>query len=184
MTAPRCDQIDEYLCGWLPPDEAVSFEAHLADCASCRDECAVQRRIDRLLAGAYVSIAPVPTSLRGRVDRGIQAARRRRMAGWAVAITAAAGVLLVFGLWVRENSSVLPREARETAQSASVTEHSANPVVPKVEAKPPVAPALVTVVDLSSAIVMPVESHHPNVTVVYVFPTIPADREGESLRSP
>ncbi|MGO9114592.1 MAG: anti-sigma factor family protein [Thermoguttaceae bacterium] len=184
MTAPRCNQLDEYLCGWLLPDEAAHFEAHLADCAACRDECALQRRIDRLLADGNASIAPVPVSLRGRVDRGIRTARRRRMAGWAIAITAAAGAVLALGLWVRENLSFLPRERRETAQSLPATENGPVSVVPPVGSEPPANAVHVTMVDPLSAIVMPVESHRPNVTVVYVFPTIRVDREGESVRSP
>jgi anti-sigma factor RsiW len=184
MTAPRCEQLDEYLCGWLIPDEAARFEAHLANCAACRDECSLQRRIDRLLADANASIAPVPAGLKSRVDRRIRAAHRRRMVGWAIAVTAAAGVALALGLWVRENLSFVPREGRETAQSLSATENGPVSVTPSVGSEPPAAAIHVTMVDPSSAIVMPVESHRPNVTVVYVFPSIRVDREGESVRSP
>jgi anti-sigma factor RsiW len=184
MIALRCDQLDEYLCGWLMPDEAARFEAHLADCAACRDECSLQRRIDRLLADRNASIAPVPAGLKSRVDRRIRAAHRRRMLGWTVAVTVAAGAVLALGLWMRENLSLVRRERRETAQSSSATENGPVPVVPPVASEPPVAAVRVTMVDPSSAIVMPVESHRPNVTVVYVFPTIRTDGEGESVRSP
>jgi hypothetical protein len=116
--------------------------------------------------------------------RGIRAAQRRRRVGWAIAIAAAAGVAFVLGLWVRENQSVVHGEGRETAQGSPATENGPVSVVPPVGSEPPVTVVRVTMADPSSAIVMPVESHHPNVTVVYVFPTIRADREGESVRSP
>jgi len=184
MTDHRCDQLDEYLCGWLPPDEAARFEAHLADCAACRDESALQRRIDRLLADGNASIAPVPAGLKSRVDHAIRAAHRRRTVRWAIGVTAAAGAVLSLGLWMRENLSLVRRERRETAQNSSATENGPVPVVPPVASEPPAAAARVTMVDPTSAIVMPVESHRPNVTVVYVFPTIRTDRAGESVRSP
>jgi len=91
---------------------------------------------------------------------------------------------LALGLWVRENLPFVPREGRETAQDSSATENGPASVVPPVGSEPPVTDAHVTMVDPSSSIVMPVESHRPNVTVVYVFPTIRADREGESVKSP
>jgi len=184
MTVSRCEQLDEYLCGWLPPDEAARFEAHLAGCAVCREESALQRQIDRLLADGNAAVAPVPVSLKSRVDRGIRAARRRRMVRWAFAVTAAAGAVLAFGLWMRENPSIVPRVVRETAQSSSARENGPVSVVPPVSSEPPVTAVHVTMVDPSSAIVMPAESHFPNVTIVYVFPTIRVDREGESVRSP
>jgi ferric-dicitrate binding protein FerR (iron transport regulator) len=32
-----CERIEDYLDGWLTPEEAAAFEAHLAGCASCRE---------------------------------------------------------------------------------------------------------------------------------------------------
>ena len=78
MTDPRCDQLDEYLCGWLSPDEAADFEAHLAVCPACQDEAAVQRQIDRLLAEATAQIEAGSHRLAGRIEREVRAARRRR----------------------------------------------------------------------------------------------------------
>jgi len=184
MTASRCDQLDEYLCGWLPPDEAARFESHLADCAACREESALQRRIDRMLADGNASFAPVPAGLQGRIDCGIRAARRRRMAAWGIAITAAAGVVLAFGLWGREKTPFVPREAHETAQSSPADGEGSVAIVPPLSSEPPIPEVHVTMVDPASAIIIPVESHRPNVTLVRVFPTIRVDSEGENVKSP
>ena len=174
MTDPRCNQLDEYLCGWLSPEEAAAFEAHLVDCADCQEDCALQRRIDRLLADGNAWITPVPVGLRSRVDRGIRTARRRRMLEWSSAIAAAA-VALALGLWATAKHSF--RDGQEMAQRQ--TGEGNSPVAIVARSEPPVPAARVTMVDPSSAIVMPVASHHPNITLVRVYPTIQISREGE-----
>ncbi len=171
MTVRRCDQLDDYLCGWLSPDEAAAYEAHLVDCGSCREECASQRRIDRLLAEAGAATAPVPAGLRSRVDGRVRAARRRRMLGWAGAVTAA-GLAIAFGIWTTKNTVFLPREGRDTTQHASSEDHHIPSVAPPAGAVPPAVAVQVTMIDPSSAIAMPVESRHPDVTLIRIFPTI------------
>jgi len=178
MTDPRCDQLDEYLCGWLSPDEAADFEAHLAGCPACQEECAVQRHIDRLLAEGAARIEPVPVLLPGRIERGVRAARRRQF-GWACSLTAAAGIVLALGLWGAP-AVFFPRDdGRPMAQRPTDPVHAAEPFVPQ-----PVAAARVTLVDSSSAILVPIESHSPNVTVVCVYPTMKIEREDAKRPSP
>jgi anti-sigma factor RsiW len=176
VTDLRCDQLDEYLCGWLSPEEAASFEAHLADCTACREDCALQRRIDRSLADGNVWITPVPVGLRSRVDCKIRTARRRRMLGWASVIAATAGVSLALGIWATAPHSFMPRDGRETAQHLSGEGNGPAAILPRSE--PPVPAAQVSMVDPSSAIVMPVESHRPNVTLVRVYQTFQVSRDG------
>jgi anti-sigma factor RsiW len=190
MTEPRCEQLDEYLCGWLSPDEAARFEAHLADCPSCREERSLQRQLDRLLAEGTARMEPAPVALARRVDRKVRAARRRRLFAWAVAVTAAAGIVAAVSL-LAARSSLLPRDddrpiARRTANDGAVSEESAPPqrpprlqsggVQPESPAtpEPPVMAARVTMVDPMSAIVVPVETRSPNVTLVCIYPTTKA----------
>jgi anti-sigma factor RsiW len=179
MAEPRCEQLDEYLCGWLSPDEAAEFAAHLAGCSACREECAVQRRIDRLLAEGAAGIEPVPAALADRIERGVRAARRRRRVGWACALTAAAGIVLALGLWGAPRSSFLRNDARPVVTApVAADDLPQQPVLPS-SAKPQAAAiARVTLVDSSSAILVPVESHSPNVTVVRIYPTVKIAREG------
>jgi hypothetical protein len=172
------------LCGWLPPDEAVDYQAHLADCTACREECALQRRIDRLLADGVVAIAPVPARLRNRVDGGIRAARRRRVLGWAGAAAAATAIAIALGIFATKKIAFSPREGRQTAQHSSAGNDIPPSVARATGTGPPAAVARVTMIDPSSAIVMPMESRHPNVTLVRVFPTISTTRDDESPASP
>jgi anti-sigma factor RsiW len=184
MTDRSCDQLDDYLCGWLAPDEAVAYEAHLADCAACREECARQRQIDQLLAEATVATAPVPAALSSRVAGRIRAARRRRALGWAGAVAAATIVVIAAGLLATKSVVVPPQEERQTAQGSSAGNDVLSPIASLTSPEPPAGGAHVTMIDPSAAIVMPMESRHPNITIVRVFPTIAATSEDESPSSP
>ena len=181
MTDPRCEQLDEYLCGWLSPDEAAGFEAHLAACPTCREEATLQRQIDRLLAEETAQIEPVPVALAGRIERAVRAARRRRLVGWAGAVTTAAGIVLAVGLWAAQNLFFPRDDGRPMAHTPAVPTDAPEPSAPFARSEPPsAAPVRVTLVDPSSAILVPIESHSPNVTLVCVYPTTKVDREGDS----
>jgi anti-sigma factor RsiW len=44
------DKLQEYLDGQLPPSEARTVEAHLAECAACQGDLALLRQVDDALA--------------------------------------------------------------------------------------------------------------------------------------
>jgi anti-sigma factor RsiW len=176
MTAPRCDQLDEYLCGWLSPDEREGFEAHLADCAECQRECAIQERVDGLMSQCDDDIAPAG-DLRSRVDCAIATARRRRVLGWAGALTAAAVVALALAAWKARSVPVAPHDDRAIAQQPAGGENRPLPAPPPAGPQAPEPGVQVSMVDPSSAIVMPAASHSPNVTLVFVYPTFPIIKE-------
>jgi len=185
MTDPRCERLDEYLCGWLSPDEAADFEAHLASCPACREESTVQRHIDRLLAEGAAPIEPVPVLLPSRIERGVRAARRRRQLGWACTLTAAAGIVLALGLWGTPTLFSTRGNDRQTVKNPAAPVHATEPLAPPTLPEPQsVAAARVTLVDSSSAILVPIESHSPNVTVVCVYPTMKIEREDAKQPSP
>jgi anti-sigma factor RsiW len=170
MTSRPCDQLDDYLCGWLSPDEAGVFEAHLADCAACREARALQRQIDHLLAERTGATAAVPIALRSQVHSRIQAARRRlilRRAG----VAAACVVVLSLVFFATKGITFAPREARQSAQHSPV-ENDVTATTSTASAGPPIQVARVTLIDPSSAIVVPLDSNHPNVTLVRVFKAI------------
>jgi hypothetical protein len=178
MTDPQCDRLDEYMCGWLSKDEAAEFEAHLAGCAACQDECAVQRQIDHSFADAAARVAPLPATVADRIGHGVRTAQRRRQIGWASALAAAAGIPLALGVWVASTAIFSNGDHRPTAPTptiaADVPKLPAPPVIPDSQ---PIAAACVTLVDPSSAILVPVESRSPNVTVVCVYPTVQIEPE-------
>jgi anti-sigma factor RsiW len=172
MAELGCEQLDEYLCGWLAPDEAAEFEGHLAGCSACREQSAVQRRIDRLLAEGATGIEPIPAALADRIERGVRAARRRRRVGWVCALTAAAGIVLALGFWGAPRLSFLRHDARPVVAAPVAADDSPGQPAPPFAKPQAAAMARVTLVDSSSAILVPVESHSPNVTVVRIYPTV------------
>ena len=130
-----------------------------------------QGRIDRLLAEGTAAIEPVPVALASRIDVRIRTVRRRRVFAWAGAMSTAAAILLAVGLWATQNNFVPQRGGSPNGLRSTVVDDHGWPTAP------PAAVARVTMIDPSSAIVVPMESHSPNVTVVCIYPTIRTNRE-------
>ena len=78
MNFAQCEHLDAYVGGWLPDEQTIAFEAHLADCAACREEIDQQRRIDRLLCEGTKRLEAVPAELVDRIERQIAVRHRRR----------------------------------------------------------------------------------------------------------
>jgi hypothetical protein len=183
MTDPRCERLDEYLCGWLSPEEAADFEAHLVACPTCREEAAMQRQIDRLTKEA-AQIEPIPVALAGRVACGIRSARRRRLFAWLATATTAAAIALAVGIWEGQALRYPRNEGRPLAATPAIAVTTPEPLKSSATAEPrPTIVARVTATDPSAAIVVPIESRHPNVTLVCVYPTIRLATSNASGRS-
>jgi hypothetical protein len=101
-----------YVTGRIEPIDRVKVEAHLADCAECRGELAIERRLHgevaQLPLDAGLGFAelrrrlaltpPIPARRPARaLDAVRRAAARPGRKGWAIAAQAAA-VLLVVGI--------------------------------------------------------------------------------------
>jgi anti-sigma factor RsiW len=184
MIDPRCEQLDEYLCGWLAPEEAAAFEAHLAACPTCREEAALQRRIDRLTKEA-AEIEPIPVAVAGRVERALRRARRRRRVAWLGAATTAAALAIAVGIWESQTVRFARNGRRLPADTPSIATAVPEPFKTSVAAEPrPAIVARVTATDPSAAIVVPVESHRPNITLVCIYPTIKIAAADDSKSSP
>jgi len=173
MSVPECDRLDDYLLGWLPDDEAAGFEAHLVDCPACREELQQQRRIDRLLAAATGQIEPVPASLVDRIEEQYHRSHRRRVARWAWGLSAAAlaasvlAVLLVMGAFGTGN------QPQPIVQEHPKPVGDAEQVAPPGRQPPrPGAVARVTVDDPSAAILVSLQTERPNISIVWVYPTV------------
>lgn len=117
MSDQLCDQLDDYLGGWLDKSARGEFEAHLERCADCRGEVERQRRLDGLLAQAGAHLEPVPPGLVRRVERHLAAAQWRSRAIRAVAGLAAAAVLVLSVLlWPHRPGTAPTVTIRETPQ--------------------------------------------------------------------
>ncbi len=189
----ECDRLDEYLCGWLGPEEAARFEAHLASCPACQDECALQREIDRLLAQGSDRFEPVPNALAIRIER--QATRLRRRLAWTCALAAAVSLAAAIGLWAFHNRSSGRGDEWPVAEAPPTPTNAPAPPAPPAPSGPPAptapsapqrpAPARVALVDPSSAILVHAKSRNPSITLVWVYPTVRVDQNDvKGVRSP
>jgi anti-sigma factor RsiW len=111
-----------YALDALSPDEAEAYEAHLAECARCREELAALGEAATALAHGAVAPTP-PPELRERILQAAAADRpnvvpllRRRPAQALVGVAAAtAAVAVGLGLWASSLHDSLQRE-RSAAQ--------------------------------------------------------------------
>jgi anti-sigma factor RsiW len=167
MNGP-CDNLDAFLNGELPGEDALTYEGHLAQCEACREAVDQQHWIDSLLRSpARNEIEPAPPTLPRTVRHLIQSRRRRaRLA--ACGLAAAAAVIIAAG-WI----AVLNRQARDSESGM------ADAVIAKTEpshrrslqgsatSQPPRA----VFVGGEDVFVAAVQSPHPNVTIVRIYPT-------------
>jgi hypothetical protein len=192
---PNCpgDRLDEYLAGCLSAEEAARLEAHLADYPACREAVEQGRRMERVLVRAAERLAPLPASLVDRIEGQIRTRRRRRAFRRAVGVAAAAAILLAVGVWLVPHEGAAPpkpRSLRPQAAAERPAEPAPDPEVdperesetePKADAHE-AAPARTTprekeprarvaLLDPSDGILVPIETSHPNVTMVWVHPT-------------
>ena len=171
MNPSPCDDLDGYLSGWLSEDERARFDAHLADCPECGLGLQ-QERIARLLTRAAWA-EPAPPGLLDRIDGRIRASRQRRLRRWALALSTAAAAVLAVGLWLAVPHQSVP------PHSPPIVEKPAEPEPPPPQAAPPAPlasdpepPARVSLADASDGIVVPVSTSNPNVSMVWIYPTV------------
>jgi len=173
MNPCQCDNLDGYLAGWLSDDERAGFEAHLAGCRVCRREAEEQRRIDRLLAEGAGRLEPLPPSLMGRIEGQFRSTGRHRLIRRALGLSTAAAIMLAVGLWYTLQDVGMPRGPERIA------EKPIEPVAGEHEAAPPPplafddqSPVRVKLADPADAILVPLETDAPNVSIVWVYPTL------------
>ncbi len=168
MNCAECEHLDAYVAGWASDDRTAAFEAHLNDCAACREEIHGQRRIDRLLREGTRRLEPIPASLVDRIEGRIGVMRCRRAVRAACGTACAVALLLGVGLWLTTQADLPSGTPSEVA-----VENRPSPVGgderPAVEVEPLVE---IVVVESSTAIVVPLKTDNPNVSIVWVYPTL------------
>ena len=166
MNHDECEMLDSYLADDVPAEAAARFEAHLAECAACRDAADQQRWIDDLLRSpSRQELEAAPADLAESVRRAM-GRRRRRVRLMAGGLAAAAAALLVAAGWTV--LTVRQADHPTIAVVDAAKEPSPNPSLRGRGNQPPPRAEFVGGPDV---IVVPVATSHPNVTVVRVYPT-------------
>jgi len=103
-----------YANGTLDEDEAIAVEAHIAECAECRDGLAAERVIGSEILATSLDVEESWAAMRRRIEEPPRtdervvpfqrkpSPRRSIPLGWAVAAQAAALTLVVGGVWLIE----------------------------------------------------------------------------------
>ncbi len=173
MNSSQCDNLDAFLCGWLPEDEAARFESHLAGCSACRREIDQQQKLDRLLGPAAEHLGPAPSSLIDRIDRQLRSIRRRRLVRLACGLTTASVLAVAVGVWLGSHPAGGPSARQPVVQRHVEPETGQGEVEPAAQlASDVLLPARVSLADPSEAILVPLETSNPNVSIVWVYPTV------------
>ncbi len=195
MNRRECDQLDDYLLGWLSPEGAAAFERHLAGCPACRGEQEIQRSIDRALAGPDVSLDPVPVSLVERIRDQVRGRERRRAIrrNWLMAVAATLLLALAVGGWTARRlgqsggeHAAAPGPGRQSPDSVAGSPGDPSAGNVPLSAIPYPSPSRrvaasrrVVLADPSAGIVVPVETKDPKITMVWIYPTFkPAAEAG------
>jgi anti-sigma factor RsiW len=175
MDRSQCNQLDDYMLGWLSGDEAAEFEHHLFECPACQHERELQQSIDKILLGIDGPLDAIPDWLADRARNWVQASRRRKTVRWTVSLMAAAAVLLlvILGrivLWP-SNRAVNQDVARLENTAGSRNNTSSNTPPFSVFEHPKVS-SRVTLADPSTGIVLECKTRDPKINIVWIYPTV------------
>jgi anti-sigma factor RsiW len=173
MSRRECDRLDDYLLGGLSGGETTAFETHLAGCPACRDELQWQWEIDRLLAQGTRQFEPVPVSLVDRIQQQYGRYRRRRVVRLAWCGSAAALATAVLIVWLaagRFGAGDPPQPMVQQHPESSGDQEPVQPPTP--ESARTLSVARVRLSDPSDAILVPLRTQEPNVSIVWVYPTV------------
>jgi anti-sigma-K factor RskA len=167
-----------YALGALDPEERTGFEAHLAECATCRAEVQSFREVGGLLAHAAPAADP-PPGLRGRVLRAAGqvrpiSVRPRLLLPWLAAAASVVLALLAGNAYRRERAA---RNQDSRALAAARDSLSARDSLVEILLAPDVGTAaLAATGQPPSARVFWIPSRHRVVMAVYRLPPAPAGR--------
>ncbi len=150
-----CSNLDNYLLGDLSRAEEAAFTEHLDSCDECREAIGEQQWIDGLLqASAQLDNELPPQRIAAELRAVVT--RRESFRKRAIAVSfASAATLLVAATWLLSHPSGNLHE-----QLAKTIDVPASPPTPQAK-----------FVAGRDTIAVPVESRHPEVTIVRVYST-------------
>ena len=171
MKADECENLDLALALWLTEEEQARFDAHLTDCALCRQAMAEQREIDRLLRQAVDRLEPAPPELVARIGCELEpvALPQSKTLLWRAGWAAAATVAIIISGWFLSGYFSGQADFRPVAKNGVTTQKEVRARI-KPQAK-------VTWHDPEDVILVPIETDLPNVTIVWVYPTIKPEED-------
>jgi anti-sigma factor RsiW len=165
-----------YALDALDPEERETYEAHLAQCANCREELATFGETATALAFGVTSPAP-PARLRGQILAAAAAERENVVPlpmrrPWLVRATAAAAGIAAcaaigLGVWASTLSHSLDRARATSASAEMAAQVLADPSSQKIALK-------------GGSGMLAVDSSGRGVLVVHRLPAAPAGRTYEA----
>jgi len=181
-----CDLLDAFLDGELNAAEMASFEAHLLQCADCRESVTQQRWIDGALRADEVATQTASSTLLTVTAEAITNVRRkqrlRRMLAGSLA--AAASVALLAAWQLREPPLAPGSAGGSVTAPIDIAQRNATPRQSRgLEDEPSASSKIAaTFTAGGSGIAIPVASDSPDVTIVQFYPTTEADRRLQRQR--
>ncbi len=121
--------LEGYALDALEPDEALTVENHLGDCAACRQRLAEHREVLATLPAAMGSVSPlrlhpaVKRNVMRTLDRPVSRRRRPPPSPWAVAAVAACAVAAVSLIWNVQLSAQLAHQRTVQAELVGKITH-------------------------------------------------------------
>lgn len=181
-----CDLLDAFLDGDLNAAEMASFEAHLLQCADCRESVTQQRWIDGALRADEVATQTASSTLLTATAEAITTVRRKqRLRHMLAGSLAAAASVALLAAWQLRDSPLAPGSAGGAAATPNdIAQHDATPRQSRGRLEETHTPAktAATFTAGGSGIAIPVASDSPDVTIVQFYPTTEADRRLQRQR--
>ncbi len=170
-----------YALGALAPEERAGFEAHLAECATCRAEVQAFREVSGLLAHAAPAAAALP-GLRERVLRAARdvravpsiAGRRAPVLPWLAAAASVVLALLAGNAYRQERAA--RREAARALADARDSVAGRDSLIATLLSPDAGTAGLAATGQPPSARLFWIPSRHRVVMAVYRLPPAPAGR--------
>ena len=184
MNTSPCDQLDGYLADWLSETQRAAYEVHLANCHMCRYQINLQRHIDSLLVQGIGQLEPLSLSLVDSLVPQIHLLQHRRNLRLVWGLTAAAIVVIMAGVWsVLQQSSPLIGSLPIAQKQDAPVGHTQTGAPPARLVSQPKSLVRVTPSDPSTAILVPVAMENPNVTFVWLYPTVKPTLSGNGVEA-
>ncbi len=159
-----CHQLDAYLAGDLPANDADRYELHLETCAECREAVDEQKWIDSLLQSpTRIQLERVPTEILESFRSSLPPRRQTWQA--ACGLATAAALVIAVGWSYLTQQPTMPT----TSQTPNIA--ATKPAYPSPPSKPQA-----TFVASPDSIAVQLESPSDEVTIVQVYPTTDAER--------